>query len=208
MIPHPPDQLGGQRDLGQHVQHVAARTQFFGDQPDVYLGLAAARHAVQQHDVLLGEQLADPLETTLLRRSQFGQAEPDRVAFLADGLPTDGPEQALIRQSPQYGRRSRQQTTRHEFRVVEIGRAGPLQILGHRPVLPPGPRQRIESGMQIRLVADRRMQRDESLLRRRVAPVDRLLNRESSGLEHRRHGRSHHQPERTHIIRGQPVPQP
>lgn len=44
MIPHPPDQLGGQRDLGQHVQHVAARTQFFGDQPDVYLGLAAARH--------------------------------------------------------------------------------------------------------------------------------------------------------------------
>ena len=99
MIPHPPDQLGGQRDLGQHVQHVAARTQFFGDQPDVYLGLAAARHPVQQHDVLSGEQLADPLETTLLRRGQFGQAEPDRVAFLADGLPTDGPEQALIRQS-------------------------------------------------------------------------------------------------------------
>ena len=169
MIPHPPDQLGGQRDLGQPCAVLgAARTQFFGDQPDVSVGLSAARHPVQQHDVLLGEQLADPLETTLLRRSQFGQAEPDRVAFLADGLPTDGPEQALIRQSPQYGRRSRQQTTRHRIsgRRNRAGRSAP--DTRSSPVPAPGPSTaNREPALQIRFVADRRMQRDESLLRRR-----------------------------------------
>jgi len=67
-LPEPADDLGGERDLRQQVEHLATLVQRFLDEGDVELGLARGGDAPEQDHRLLEERRTDLCQGLCLGR--------------------------------------------------------------------------------------------------------------------------------------------
>jgi len=203
---HAFDQLRREGDLGHQQQHVAAPRQHFGDQVDVYLGLARPRNAVQQRRGLPGELPPQRLQRRELRRGQLRQAEC-RSAALDGAFALRRDDVPLAFEGMQHGIVGPQQAPCH------LARRNPLPVPGRgqfeeRFVLPGRtPFELLESFVQSSFVVQPGRQGHVALRTGAKFLFGKLLLRVARRLHQRRQPHAHHLARRTHVVRRDPLPE-
>ena len=203
---HAPDQLRRQGDFGHEQQHVAAPRQRFGDQVYVNFGLPRPRHAVQQRRRLFGELLPQRTERFALRRGQFGQ--PERRAAPLDGaFALRADDMPLALQRMQHGIVGPQQAAGH------LARRNPGLVPRRRDLqqgfvlLGRAPSELLEDLVQAPFVVQLPRQRHVALRAGAELVFGELLLGIARRLHQRRQRHAHHLARRTHVVRGDPLPE-
>ena len=204
---HARDELGREGDLGNQQQHVAAARQHFGDQVDVDFGLARAGDSLQQGRGFPGGKFpAQRIERRLLVGGELRQPEC-RAAALDGSFTLGADDQFLTFQSVQHGVVGPEQAAGHLARRDARLVAGRSQLQQRFVLFRSAPLELLARLVERRFIVKFPGQCNITFRPGPELVVGKLLLRVARRLHQRRQRHAHHLAHRTHVVRGDPLPE-